>query len=119
MHYHYFLAMAIDHVIREARVAARLTQAELAARLGTTQSAVARLERSGSNPRIATVSRALAACGRSLVLDAEVDSSNVDPTLVARQLRLGPGERLRAFERVYADARELALAGRRARGELA
>jgi transcriptional regulator with XRE-family HTH domain len=111
--------MAVDDVIREARVSAGLTQAELAQRLGTTQSAVARLERKGSNPRVATVSRALAACGRRLVLDAGVDSPNVDPTLVARQLRLGPAERLHAFERAYADARTLALAGRRARGELA
>ncbi len=100
-------------------MAAGLTQAELALRLGTTQSAVARVERSGANPRVDTVARALAACGRRLVLEAEPDAPSIDPTLVARQLRLTPGERLVGFERAYEQAREIALAGRRARGELA
>jgi transcriptional regulator with XRE-family HTH domain len=109
-----------DRLIRTARLAAGVTQAELAARLGTTQSAVARLERSGANPRVDTLARALTACGRVLVLDdARAERSSIDATLVARQLRMTPTERLRGFERAYADARALALAGQRARGELA
>lgn len=108
-------------LVREARLGARLTQAQLAQRLGTTQSAVARLERRGANPRINTVAQTLEACGRQLDLGSRRQDhrSSVDETLVARQLRLTPGERLLSLERAYSDARTLALAGQRARGELA
>jgi hypothetical protein len=34
-------------------------------------------------------------------------------------LRIAPGERIKSFERSYANVRELALAGARSRGELA
>ena len=57
-----------EELVRAARLGAGLTQAHLAQRLGTTQSAVARLERRGSNPRIDTIARALEACGRRLDL---------------------------------------------------
>jgi transcriptional regulator with XRE-family HTH domain len=105
-------------LLRDARRAAGLTQAGLASRLGTTQSAIARLERDGANPRIETLDRALRACGRELSLDARPHKSSIDETLVAARLRLTPGERLLSFDRAYADIREIALAGRRARGEL-
>lgn len=113
------MTVAAEALIKNARVEAGLTQAQLADRLGTTQSAVARLERSGANPRVQTISRALAACGRRLSLESAPDVASIDETLVARQLRLTAGERLRAFDRAYAEARLLALAGRRARRELA
>ena len=106
-------------VIREARQAAGLTQSELAERLGTTQSAIARLESERSNPRVATLAGALSACDRRLTIDAARLSSDIDETLVASQLRLSPAERIRRFEHSYASARRLALAGRRARGGLA
>jgi transcriptional regulator with XRE-family HTH domain len=105
-------------ITRHARRAAGLTQAQLAARLGTTQSAVARLETGGSNPRIDTLARAAAACGYELSLELRPRRSSIDETLVARSLRLTPGERIMSFERSYADTRQIALAGRRARGEL-
>ena len=110
-----------EELVREARLGAGLTQAHLAQRLGTTQSAVARLERRGSNPRIDTIARALEACGRRLDLRSrgQDNRSSVDEMLVARQLRMTPGERLLTFERAYSEARTLALAGRRARGGLA
>ena len=104
--------------MRDARNAAGLTQAELARRLNTTQSAIARLEAAGSNPRIDTIDRVLRACGRRLSLDAPPQRSSIDETLVERQLRLSPADRLRSFDRAYADTRQIALAGRRARGEL-
>lgn len=106
-------------LIRSARNEAGFTQAELARRLATTQSAVARLESAGSNPRLATIERALQACGKMLELRAVAPSPSVDESLLARQLRLRPGERLTTFERSYASARKIALAGRAARGELA
>jgi transcriptional regulator with XRE-family HTH domain len=95
-----------------------LTQAGLAERLGTTQSAIARLESESANPRLRTLSDALAACGRELVIDSTTRRSSIDETLVASRLRLRPGDRIKSFERSYASLRQLALAGRRARGEL-
>ena len=48
------------------REAARLTQSEVAQRMGTTQSAVSDLERAGSNPRIDTLQRYARAVGHPL-----------------------------------------------------
>ncbi|MBV8956736.1 MAG: helix-turn-helix domain-containing protein, partial [Solirubrobacterales bacterium] len=45
--------------IRYARIRAGITQRELARRLGTTQSAIARLESANSNPTVATLQRVL------------------------------------------------------------
>jgi len=106
-------------LIRDARRNAGLSQASLASRLGTTQSAIARLETQGTNPRIETLSRVLAACGRELQLDARPRRTSIDETLVAAHLRIPPGERLKAFEHSYAEVRAFALAGARSRGELA
>jgi predicted transcriptional regulator len=50
-----FIAMTPWMLIREARAEAGLTQSELAERAGTTQAAVARLERPGANPRLDTL----------------------------------------------------------------
>ena len=57
----------IEALVR-ARTAARLTQAELARRLGTTQSAVARLEGGGVSPSIATLRRYAEATGTRLTV---------------------------------------------------
>lgn len=56
------------YLLREAREAAGLTQAELAARLGCSQQAVARAERWPSNPTVALMRRWAAATGRRLEL---------------------------------------------------
>jgi transcriptional regulator with XRE-family HTH domain len=111
--------MAPGDLVAEARRGAGITQTELARRLGTTQSAIARLERPGSNPTVAQLDRAIAGAGRRLELTVVSPSGNVDESLIVEQLKLTPAERLRAFEAAYADAREIALAGARARGELA
>lgn len=111
--------MSASKAIRAARCHAGLTQAELARTLGTTQAAVSQLERPDSNPTIGTLEGALRATGHELVLEARPRKPNVDLTLVARQLRLTPSQRLAAFETAYAGAREVFLAGARARGELA
>ena len=111
--------MGSADLLRHARTAAGLTQAELSRRLGTTQSAVARLESPAANPRLATLERALRACGHRLELDARPERSSIDETLVFENLRLPPGERIKRFEQAYAGVREIALAGRRSRGELA
>jgi DNA-binding XRE family transcriptional regulator len=55
----------IEAMIR-ARVAAGLTQAEVAERAGTTQSAIARLEGGRVSPSVATLQKYAAAVGRRL-----------------------------------------------------
>jgi transcriptional regulator with XRE-family HTH domain len=114
------VAEKLGTLIRDARRAAGLTQGELARRLGTTQSAVARLERGRAQPRVDTVERALGACGRRLELRAvPLSAGSIDETLVARQLRVSPGERIASFERSYAAASANSRASARSRGELA
>jgi transcriptional regulator with XRE-family HTH domain len=113
------LRIAAAQTIRNARQRSGMTQAELAERLGTSQAAIAQLESPGSNPTVATLERVLYAAGHELELEAKPTKPNVDLTLIARQLRMTPAERLAAFEAAYHDARELFLAGARARGEVA
>jgi len=96
-------------VIRRARAEAGLSQAELADRMGTTQSAVARLESTRSNPRMATFERALAATGNTVTVSLQRNKApSVDPTLIAANLRHSPADRLRRFEVTYDNIRELA-----------
>ena len=59
---------ALIEALVRARTAARLTQEELASRLGTTQSAVARLEGGGVSPSIATLRRYAEATGTRLTV---------------------------------------------------
>jgi transcriptional regulator with XRE-family HTH domain len=97
-----------------ARRDAGLTQAELARRLGTTQSAIARMERPGANPTVAWLDRALAAAGRRLELGAErpPTAPEVDATQIAERLALTPAERVATFQR---SQRNLNALRRRAR----
>ena len=60
----------IEALVR-ARTAAKLTQAEIARRLGTTQSAVARLEGGRVSPSLATLRRYAEATGTRLTVGLE------------------------------------------------
>lgn len=60
--------MRTDRLVAEARRAAGLSQAQLARRAGTSQSAIARYERAVSTPSLDTLERLLRACGRPLRL---------------------------------------------------
>src|SRR3954454_15120464 len=84
-------------LIKQTRRAARATQAELARRLGISQAAVAKLERPGANPTVATLDNVMAALGRQLELRGVERPSSVDESLVATFVRLSPAERLKAF----------------------
>jgi predicted RNase H-like HicB family nuclease/DNA-binding XRE family transcriptional regulator len=55
-------------MLRWAREAANLTQGEVATRLGITQQAYAKLERSGANPSVKTLAKVARALGRTLQL---------------------------------------------------
>jgi transcriptional regulator with XRE-family HTH domain len=111
-----FMVSAAEE-IRNARLRARISQRELAKRLGTSQSAIARLESEGSNPTVATIERALDATGHRLMLAAARKEPGIDESLIREQLKLTPEERLRRFEAFNKDVRKLMLAGARARGE--
>lgn len=63
----YALVEAMVH----ARTAAKLTQAELAARIGTTQSAIARLEGGTFSPSVRTLRRYAEATGMRLTFGFE------------------------------------------------
>ena len=98
-------------LIQGLRVEAGLTQAELAQRMGTTQSAVARLEMAGANPRLSTLERAIEALGRRLELQAlqpDVDLAQID-----RHLAMTPGQRLRSHEDGARDLGRLLAIARR------
>lgn len=60
---------AIIEALVRARTAAKLSQAELARRIGTTQSAIARLEGGGVSPSLATLRRYAEATGTKLRVD--------------------------------------------------
>ncbi len=93
--------------LARARAAAGLSQAEVADRCGTTQSAIARLERGETNPTIATLARVAAAVGCAISIeltplshaDPVVDryKQDVDRTLLRENLRRSVDERLRSL----------------------
>ncbi len=62
-------SVAIPILVRKAREEAGLTLVELAAKLGVTYQAVQKWERSGTNPKVATLNRVLGALGRRLELE--------------------------------------------------
>jgi transcriptional regulator with XRE-family HTH domain len=95
-------------LIRDARKKAGLSQVELARRLETTQSAIARLESPSSNPRLDTLDRAIAATGQELALSLRARAPQVDETMIASNLHKTPAERLRYFTAAYKDLRRLA-----------
>lgn len=64
-----------NHLVREMRKRAGLTQAELAGRTGTTQSAIARLEAGHGSPTLERLSAIAVACG----LDLQVRLVEWDP----------------------------------------
>ena len=87
------------HIVREARLRAGLTQAELAGRAGTTQSALARLESGAASPGFPLVADLVEACGLELrvrIVDPDrSEPSASDPsrppvaTLLAPLVRAG------------------------------
>jgi transcriptional regulator with XRE-family HTH domain len=106
-------------LLADARRRAGLTQADLATRLAISQAAVAQLERADSNPRLATLDRALRAAGFELVVTTRRRQAVVDDSLIRQQLELQPIERIRGLEAMYEQARKLTTVGEKHRGELA
>jgi len=104
-------------VLRSARRRAGLTQAELAARVGTTQSAIARWERAASAPSLERLTELVRACGLELDVALAPAIAREELATLRRNLSRSLDERLDhavAAQRFVAAGR--AAAGRRRRG---
>jgi len=102
-------------LVREARKRGGITQAELAARAETTQSAIARLESGRTSPSLEQVERLLRLCGFQLLVElAPYDDSDIVQAEAA--LRRTPQERIDTMQAWVALARELQDAARSQRG---
>jgi transcriptional regulator with XRE-family HTH domain len=99
--------IAPNLLVKDARKSAGLSQYELARRLGTTQSAIARLEARGANPRLQTLIRAVEATGNTLDAQVSPRARGIDETLISGGLHESPAERLHHFENLYKTARDL------------
>lgn len=89
--------MKASDLLRRARQAAGVTQAQLAERLGTAQSVVARWESGSRSPSFDTIIRALRACG----FEPQVELAERDlgeEALLQQWLKMSPVERLRRNE---------------------
>jgi transcriptional regulator with XRE-family HTH domain len=80
-------------LIREARRGAGLSRAELARRLGTSRSALARWEAGAVSPRLSTLERLLRACGLAVEVQARPDAAD-DRDQIAERLSWTPKQRL-------------------------
>ena len=96
-------------LIREARRRAGITQTELAARLDTTQSAIARIERGSTEPSYDRVASALRACGFDL-FPRLLPADDADWSVASANLAVDPDTRVRRHQA----ALRFAVAGRRA-----
>ncbi len=100
--------MNASSVIRKTRQRAGLTQAELAERAGTTQSAISRLERGHVRPSLDTLDRLAKACGATLELSLRPAAT--PPAEFESNLSLTPAGRLDQLVRAV----QFVLEGRRA-----
>jgi transcriptional regulator with XRE-family HTH domain len=96
--------MTGGELVREARRRAGLSQGELAARVGTTQSAIARLERRRTHPSLRRVRELLKACGIELdVRLVPIDDS--DWSVASSNLALDVDGRVRQHQAALRFAR--------------
>jgi uncharacterized protein len=114
--------LSIAGTLRQARLDADLSQVDLAARAGTSQSALARYETGAALPTLPTLERLLAGCGRRLEIQTPPARASA-PTSSVRS-RLGPqADKLRRQRRRLLDAADqhgvnrLRVFGSLARGE--
>lgn len=81
-------------LLREARIRHELSQQQLAVRAGTTQSAIARIERDRISPSIRTLTALFQAMEEDFVFGARPRDWGVDLTLNEQTLGYAPTERL-------------------------
>lgn len=81
-------------LLREARKRHGVSQKQLATRASTTQSAISRIEKGRVSPSVETLGELLYLLGEDLELGAFPRDSGIDATLIDKQLRMSPTERL-------------------------
>jgi len=81
--------------LREARRRHGVSQAQLAKRGGTTQSAISRIERDRVATTVETLRSLLHLLGEDLDLSSHARDSGIDRSLIRERLRLSPAERIR------------------------
>lgn len=87
--------MVSADLLREARLRAGLTQAELGRKAGIARSQISRYERGDVLPSLETLRRLIRACGLELgfrIFNADLEEH--DATLIAQTLPLTPEERV-------------------------
>ncbi len=107
--------MVSGDLLREARLRAGLTQAELGRRVGRPQSQIARWERGDVKPSLETLRELIRACG----LDLWFRLGNYDDSYLAqinRALDMTPIERLDAAEALERSRKDLRDVGAAALG---
>jgi transcriptional regulator with XRE-family HTH domain len=81
-------------LLRDARRKHGVSQARLAIRAGTTQSAISRIERDHVSPSVETLRDLLHMLGEDLVLGSEARDAGIDRTLNQQNLARSMDERL-------------------------
>jgi transcriptional regulator with XRE-family HTH domain len=87
--------MTPGQILREARVRHGVSQARLAARAGTTQSAISRIERDHVSPTVETLRSLLHLLGEDLNLGSEPRDAGIDRAMVRQNLAFPPARRVR------------------------
>lgn len=94
-------------LLREARTRHQLSQNQLAIRAGTTQSAIARIERDRTSPSIATLTALFQAMEEDFIFGSRPRDWGVDLTLNRRNLEFTPTERVKRGVAISEAAKEL------------
>lgn len=94
-------------LIREARLRAGLTQAELAARVGKAPSVISRWEQGGAKPSLETVVEVIRAAGLEPTIWLS-GADDHDRTLIRQCLAMSPVERLEDMVRAVRAFDEMA-----------
>jgi transcriptional regulator with XRE-family HTH domain len=81
-------------LLREARRRHRVSQARLAIRAGTTQSAISRIERDQVSPTVETLRSLLHLLGDDLKLETSPRDAGIDRAMVRTSLGLTPEQRV-------------------------
>lgn len=86
--------MTPGQLLRDARRKHHCTQKQLAARAGTSQAAISRIERDEVSPTVETLARLLDLLGEELILETQLIDWGHDRTLNEAKLDRTPAQRV-------------------------
>jgi len=89
-------------LLRDARRRRGVSQARLAIRAGTTQSAISRIERDRVSPTVETLHELLHLLGEDLVLAVSERDAGIDRSMVRERFRSTPAQRVE-YGRAFSD----------------